>query len=113
MIRVIKNHPFKTTNESNSKAVNNSSRPIKIHDYTRRYWGHDYAVTRTDIGGKPSISGWGLGIRAGDRLLIKNNGKFYLYAFDSIRYLRDPYDMWNAEVSFLGEATSKEVESAI
>lgn len=79
------------------------------HDFgrLRRGYGHDYAV-RELIAEKPyglKLTGWQLGIRIGDYLLLeapdptKGDGRTR-YRVTEIRYCADPPDMWFAEAVF-------------
>lgn len=76
----------------------------KTHDYTARHWGHDYTVRSVQDGGRViQLSGWGLGLRAGDFILLRDQsepGASTRYRLRSIRYERDPRDMWQAEAEF-------------
>lgn len=70
------------------------------HDYTNRYWGHDYTFDPLDNGIKGRMMGWGCGIKSGDFLIIQNGEGSTRYKVDSIQYFLDPHDMWSAVVSF-------------
>lgn len=70
------------------------------HDYTNRFWGHDYTITEVIDGGKKlRAMGWGLGIRRKHFLMLQNkessNG-VTRYQVDKIEYFDDPRDMWRA-----------------
>ena len=73
------------------------------HDYTARYWGHDYTFTPIDGGIKGRAVGWGDGLRDGDYIIFKNkvsrNGSSR-YRIKSVKYFSDPEDMWSADVEF-------------
>lgn len=74
------------------------------HDYTLRVWGHDYSILDVkDEGRKLKMSGWGVGIRTNDYIVIPNkeatNGETR-YQIDSIRYCSDPPDMWFADATW-------------
>lgn len=74
---------------------------MRYIDYRERGWGHDYVYRPRNGGLEASMSGWGRGIRQGDVLLLKGpTGGASCYRVDSIEYLRDPPDMWRAEVSY-------------
>ena len=74
---------------------------LQTHDYTRRRWGHDYSTTAVIDGGmRLRLAGWGLGIKAGDYLILPNRGKTTRYQVESIDYCTDPQDMWFAEAVF-------------
>lgn len=77
------------------------------HDYTKRGWGHDYAITDVRANGQQiSMTGWGRGIRQGDYLLIESQSTEpganpdTRYRVKSIRYCDDPSDMWSMEATF-------------
>ena len=78
----------------------------QTHDYTARYWGHDYIFTPIDGGQKALMMGWSstiLGkftIQEGDFLLLQNGGDSARYKVTTIDYFNDPPDMWKAEVEF-------------
>ncbi len=73
----------------------------KTHDYTNTEWGHNYSIQSISDGGQTiSLSGWGCGISSNDYLIIKNGEGSTRYKVDSVRYCRDPHDMWFAEASF-------------
>ena len=74
----------------------------RIHDFTWRTWGHDYSFTPTPgtDGRKGRAHGWWEGIRKGDYLVFRGpNGGQSPYRVDSIRYERDPPDMWFATLT--------------
>ena len=71
------------------------------HDYTLRFWGHDYYITKViNKGKKIIIGGFGHGINKGDYLLLPNAGNSTRYKVNEIEYKSDPPDMWNATASF-------------
>ncbi len=73
----------------------------KTHDYSDRSWGHDYHIGYiTDDGLSISLTGWGMGIKTGDYIVIKNGSDTTRYKFESIDYHRDPHDMWKGSLSF-------------
>ncbi len=91
----------------NTETADAGSSPVErgvrqqTHDYTRRTWGHDYTTLRVIDGGQRlRLSGWGLGINAGDYLILQNGNGSTRYRVDSIDYRTDPRDMWLAEASF-------------
>lgn len=73
----------------------------KTHDYTNRYWGHDFAIHKVD-GLRLDMSGWGDGLEVGDFLILPNNRAMggdgarstTRYRVESVRYTYDPPDMW-------------------
>lgn len=78
----------------------NNGSSVPHHDYTARYWGHDYTFDPKDGGMKGRMMGWGHGIEAGHFLIIQNGEAATRYRVDAIRYMGDPPDMWSADVSF-------------
>lgn len=73
----------------------------QTHDYTRRGWGHDYSTLDVIDGGmRLKLAGWGLGINAGDYLILRNGSETTRYQVDTINYRPDPSDMWFAEATF-------------
>ena len=70
------------------------------HDYTRRYFGHDFTITPIDGGMRAKLMGWGTGIRKGDYLILPNGERTTRYRVDKVKYMLDPKDMWRIEASF-------------
>lgn len=82
-----------------------TSRPAATHDYTRRGWGHDYAIHQVIEGGRRlKASGWGHGIAVGDHLIMPNQQATTRYRVEAIRYVRDPTDQWFADLAFAPRA---------
>lgn len=73
---------------------------MTCHDYTQRYWGHDFTFRPLDSGQQGQMSGWGKDIHVGDTLLLPNGHENTRYRIEQIRYELDPPDMWHARVSF-------------
>jgi len=72
----------------------------RTHDYSKRYWGHDYIFNPVDGGKRGQMSGWGEGIKAGDYLILQNGDATTRYQVTHIEYHNDPEDMWIADVKF-------------
>lgn len=73
----------------------------QTHDYTKRSWGHDYTITQVYDGGQRlRLVGWGRGIKAGDYLLLENDGASTRYQVATVDYYSDPPDMWRMEATF-------------
>lgn len=71
------------------------------HDYTQRYWGHDYVIMELIAEGqKLKTCGWGNDIKKNDYLILENNGNSTRYRVKEIRYENDPRDMWFATLGF-------------
>lgn len=71
-----------------------------VHDFTRRKWGHDYTFEPIDTGLRGHMSGWKMGIREGDYLILRNGEATTRYQVETIRYMTDPRDQWFADVRF-------------
>lgn len=76
---------------------------MKIHDYTQRYWGHDYYIIKIEsnqyLGDVIHAGGWGKGLKKGNFILLVNEqaeNKQTRYKIRRIEYLSDPPDMWKA-----------------
>jgi hypothetical protein len=73
----------------------------QTHDYTRRCYGHDYSIRQAADGGtRLRMTGWGVGIVAGDYLILRNGDGTTRYQVEQIDYCNDPRDMWFADVAF-------------
>jgi hypothetical protein len=73
----------------------------QTHDYTRRGWGHDFAVRKLSDGGtRISLVGWGHGIADGDYLILPNGAETTRYQVEGVHYQGDPRDMWFADAVF-------------
>jgi len=75
-----------------------------VHDYTKRYWGHDYSFAPRGGGHYGHAMGWGYGIHVGDLLLLDNKlsaRRDSLYRVLQIKYFSDPPDMWTAELEWV------------
>lgn len=76
-------------------------REIRIHDYRRRYFGHDYAITSDADPGAPRITGWGDGVRQGDLLLLQTDDGACFYQIEVLNRPGDPGDMWFTRCRFV------------
>ncbi len=77
----------------------------KTHDYTRRTFGHDFAITKIFEGGmRVSMMGWGRGISKGDFMILPDGHGTTRYQIASIRYYDNPSDMWRATAEFAPRA---------
>lgn len=88
---------------SQEVAMNTVWKNRKTHDYTSRYWGHDFTHNGPEPDGSLKITGWGLGISKKDYLILPipgHPGESTRYTVDSIEYKSDPRDMWSAVCSF-------------
>lgn len=84
----------------------------QTHDYTDRYWGHDYVITKViEDGWHLKMMGWGRGINPGDYILIKSQSSDPLanpdtrYRVTWIEYFNDPKDMWKMDCWFAPRQT--------
>ena len=85
----------------------------KTHDYTKRGWGHDYTFEPRRGGMEGSMMGWGLGIEAGDFLVLQQSkGGSTRYRVERIEYYEDPQDMWRADVLFAPRAEKEKRDEA-
>lgn len=75
-------------------------REPRTHDYTARYWSHDFGIREVNTDGTLSAFGWGRGIAEGDFLILPNNNRSTRYRVGQIRYEIDPNDMWFAILVF-------------
>jgi len=76
----------------------------KTHDYTKRGWGHDFAIMDIIDGGlQVKVMGWGRGIKKGDLIILANEHSpsgGSPYRITDIEYKLDPSDMWSLEGEF-------------
>lgn len=78
----------------------------QTHDYTRRYWGHDYVFTPVDGGARGSMLLIGSAqFRVGDYLIMAHkNGDTTRYQIETLRRKPDPSDLYEATVRFAPRA---------
>lgn len=87
-------------------------RETQTHDFTRRYWGHDYVIYKVIDGGMQlQASGWGYGIKQGDYLLLPNGADSTRYQVVEINYKRNPKDQWFATLAFVPRDAAPAPES--
>lgn len=80
----------------------------KTHDYTKRYWGHDYAILRVENEGEIlRMMGWGYGLEAGDYLILSNGGDTTRYRIQTVEYKSNPRDMWSITAVFAPRETKE------
>lgn len=80
------------------------------HDFSDKTWGNSCSVTKVGVGGMSiSLYGWRRGIKEGDFLILPNKADTTRYKVSSIRYKRDPADMWFAEAEFAPRAFEEEI----
>lgn len=71
------------------------SKLYKTHDYTHEL-RDSYIFEPIDNYGKAHMTGYGKGVKIGDRLLLKDADDTYTYQVEQIDYYLDPPDMWIA-----------------
>ncbi len=82
----------------------------KLHDYTKRFWGHDYTWMPNDDGGVTGTAmGWGYGLETDDYTLLAASGNGASYKIVEVRYYGDPADMWQAKLRYVNEEELDEV----
>lgn len=80
----------------------------KIHDYTDSSWGWSMMYVRKLNKDDNECQlftalGIGLGIQVGDSVIIKmKSGKTGEFKIEKIDYKRDPVDMWDGTIKFVG-----------
>lgn len=85
----------------------------KTHDYTSRYWGHDFYTLKIEDGGQRLVcGGWGRGISAGDFIIMPNGNGTTRYAVQRIEYKMDPPDMWSADLVFAPRTEEEKGEAS-
>jgi len=73
-----------------------------VHDWTQRGFGNDY-ILRPDVDPtSASITGWRLGLKAGDVLVLtsRTSNAIAAYVIESIKYYSDPHDMFTGRVRY-------------
>jgi hypothetical protein len=78
---------------------------LNCHNYTKQYraWGHDYSLVKKldELGHKWEVLGFGEGVEKGHRILLDNQTPYGTrYKVESIKYMQDPSDMWQAVLRF-------------
>ncbi|MBC1238289.1 MULTISPECIES: hypothetical protein [Nostoc] len=68
----------------------------KIHDYSQQVSGSDYIFERLNEGTIGYMTGVGNGIKASDRIILRQDNKSYQYQIEEIDYYSYPSDMWMA-----------------
>lgn len=68
----------------------------KIHDYSQLVWGSDYIFERLNEGMIGYMTGVGRGIKASDRIILREGCESYQYQVEEVDYYSDPSDMWIA-----------------
>ncbi|MFN6517439.1 MAG: hypothetical protein RMY29_023570 [Nostoc sp. CreGUA01] len=68
----------------------------KIHDYSEQVLGSDYIFERVNEGTIGYMTGVGNGIKASDRIILRQGSESYQYQIEEIDYYSYPSDMWIA-----------------
>lgn len=83
------------------QSINEPAREPETHDYSNRYWGHDYATMAIlDDGQVLRLAGWGYGLNIGDYLILQNGAWTTRYRIEMVEYQLDPKDMWFVTARF-------------
>jgi hypothetical protein len=69
---------------------------FKTLDYTHHQSGLDYVFEPSDKPNQSYMTGYGKGIKEGDRLLLDQEGRVATYLVNKIDYYATPSDMWIA-----------------
>lgn len=83
------------------------------HDFSKRYWGHDYMVTKViDAGQEIKMMGWGGDCpgfdkrpEEGDFLILVNGDTTTRYRVSAVFHYHDPRDMWRLTADFAPRPT--------
>lgn len=78
------------------KQSRQASSSVKIYDYRRYSFGSDYIFELVDHTNTGYMTGYGMGIKPGDHLLLTINNQVCQYRVQEIDYYADPSDMWIA-----------------
>lgn len=70
------------------------------HDYTHRYWGHDFTFDPIDGGQRGRMCVFGRTPRVGDHLILPNGSGTTRYRIESVRSPSDPGDQHFLDVAF-------------
>ena len=79
------------------------NKTMKTHDYTQRYWGHDFSMYNPldSEGLTATLLGFGRGISVDDYMIFsQTDGNTTRYQVTKIDYYRDPPDMWKMWIKF-------------
>lgn len=95
-------------NVADQPVASRASEP-RTHDYTRRYWGHDFAITQVFDGGQHiKVAAWGEGVSEGDYLILPNGDATTRYRIGKIkRPVFGPGDQWFADCGFCPRDTDR------
>ncbi|BAU67263.1 hypothetical protein STA3757_46740 [Stanieria sp. NIES-3757] len=73
-----------------------ASSSVKIYDYRRYSFGSDYIFELVNNTNTGYMTGYGMGIKPGDHLLLTINNRVCQYRVQEIDYYANPSDMWIA-----------------
>lgn len=68
----------------------------KTHDYSQQLCGSDYIFERVNEGTIGYMTGVGIGVKASDRIILRQGSESYQYQIEEIDYYSYPSDMWIA-----------------
>ncbi|MDZ8106525.1 MAG: hypothetical protein RM338_13020 [Nostoc sp. DedQUE12a] len=68
----------------------------KTHDYSQKICGSDYVFERVKEGRIGYMTGVGNGVKASDRIILRQGSESYQYQIEEIDYYSYPSDMWIA-----------------
>jgi hypothetical protein len=72
------------------------------HDFTSPRWAGDFVLRTLGDGTHGRITGWGLGLKVGDFVLLPNGDRISRFRVDAVGYGIGQPEMFSAEVSFAG-----------
>lgn len=83
-----------------TEPITETAREPVTHDYTRRYWGHDFTYTANENGRELTLMIWGPKFNVGDYLILPNKDRTTRYRITFVEWLHDPSDMYRLEAKF-------------
>ena len=88
-----------------SKLFKKEPQSYRIHDYTKRYWGHDYTFDPRNGGYTAHMTIFGHNLNKGDLLLLASGNDRHCYKISNIKGFDDPSDMYSLSVEFVPGST--------
>jgi hypothetical protein len=70
----------------------------KTYDYTDQVGNFNYVFEPIDNHTKGYMTGYGKGVKIGDRIILQDTDETYTYQVEQIDYYLDPPDMWIAQL---------------
>jgi hypothetical protein len=74
------------------------SKLYKTHDYTDQLGNFNYVFEPIDNHALGCMTGYGKGVKIGDRIILEDTDDIYIYQVGQIDYYLDPPDMWIASL---------------